>query len=65
MAPIMFEAIMFLKYNRRLWGLPDIVETNKRRKGKRGRTTDRVNIRKEIEANLADVEEWKGQLGCC
>ena len=24
MAPIMFEAIMFLKYNKRLWGLVDI-----------------------------------------
>ena len=57
MAPIIFEAIIFLKYNRRLWDLADIVEANKRRKGERGRTTDRVNIRKEIEANLDVVEE--------
>ena len=56
---------MFLKYNRRLWDLSDIVEANKRHKGERGRTTDRVNILKEIEAKLADVEEWEGQLGCC
>jgi len=57
MAPIIFEAIMFLKYNRRLWDLADIVEANKRRKGERGCTTHCVNIRKEIEANLDAVEE--------
>ena len=57
MAPLIFEAIMFLKYNRRLWDLADIVEANKRRKGERGCTTYCVNIRKEIEANLDTVEE--------
>ena len=57
MAPIIFEAIMFIKYNRRLWDLADIVEANKRRKGERGRTTHCVNLRKAIEANLDAVEE--------
>ena len=56
-ALLIFEAIMFLKYNRRLWGLADIVEANKRRKGERGRTTHCVNLRKAIEANLDAVEE--------
>jgi hypothetical protein len=62
MAPILFEAIMFLKYNRRLWGLAEVVEANKRRKGQRAPTTFRNNIRKQIEARLEDVEEWEATV---
>ena len=34
MSPHVFEIIMYLKYNRDLWDLVDVVEANKRRKNK-------------------------------
>jgi hypothetical protein len=32
MSPLVFELIMYLKYNSRLWGLVDVIEANKLRK---------------------------------
>ncbi len=32
MSPLVFELIMYLKYNSNLWGLVDVIEANKRRK---------------------------------
>ena len=32
MSPLVFELIMYLKYNSRLWGLVDVIEANKRKK---------------------------------
>ena len=57
MAPIIFEAIMFPRYNRHLWGLDKIIEATKRLKGQRACTTHHVNLRKELEANVDDFEE--------
>ena len=62
MSPFLFELIMYLKYNKDLWGLMDVVEANKRRKGqsasakaKKEAHRHRVGmIRSEIEAWDAD-----------
>ena len=32
MSPLIFELIMYLKYNSHLWGITDVMEANKRRK---------------------------------
>ena len=32
MQPLMFEMIMYLKFNKQLWGLDEVVEANLRRK---------------------------------
>ena len=59
MAPIIFEAIMFLKYNRRLWGLAEVVEVNKRRRGHCPRIATRVATRERVVADLAAVNAWE------
>ena len=51
MSPIVFEAIMYLKYNRRLWNLTNVVEANKRRKKQ---SLDRADNRKERRARVAE-----------
>ena len=60
MSPIVFEAIMYLKYNRRLWDLSDVVEANKRRKKQ---SKDRANNGKECRARVAQklggINDWE------
>ena len=59
MSPIVFEVIMFLKYNRRLWGLSEVVAANKRRQGKRPNTKSHQATRAAIEQSLNEVAEWE------
>ena len=53
MSPIVFEAIMYLKYNVRLWSLQDVVEANKRRKKKL-----RGERREKAQQKSAEIAEW-------
>ena len=46
-SPLIFECIMYLNYNRDLWGLEDMVEANRRRK----------SISKKIRAKLVADQE--------
>ena len=54
-----FELIMYLKYNSRLWGLADLVEANKRRKQESVVSKNRLSIQKErLEKMKAEVFLW-------
>ena len=59
-SPFLFECIMYLKYNRDLWGLEDVVDANKRRKSisKAARAkiaADQVRI----DFRLAEIATWE------
>ena len=59
MSPLVFELIMYLKYNSRLWGLADLVEANKRRKQESVVSKNRLSIQKErLEKMKAEVFLW-------
>ncbi len=54
-----FELIMYLKYNSRLWGLADLVEANKGRKQESVVSKNRLSIQKErLEKMKAEVFLW-------
>ena len=59
-SPLLFECIMYLKYNRDLWGLEDVVEANKHRKSiskaaHAKLTADQVRI----NFRLAEITTWE------
>ncbi len=57
MSPLLFECIMYLKYNRDLWNLDDIVEANKRRKNE-SQAAKQAQIRARVADKRAEVEKW-------
>ena len=62
-SPVIFEMIMLLKYNKRLWGLAEVVEANKRRQGKRAMTESRKATRAAIEKSLNKIAAWEATVG--
>ncbi len=59
MSPLVFEIIMYLKYNSCLWGLADLVEANKRRKQESVVSKNRLSLQKErLEKMKAEVFLW-------
>lgn len=63
LSPLVFELIMYLKYNARLWDLSDVVSANKARKN------DTPAKKKRLEAHLerlnkmrAEVADWNRQI---
>mmetsp|Transcript_32162 Transcript_32162/g.68480 ORF Transcript_32162/g.68480 Transcript_32162/m.68480 type:complete len:99 (-) Transcript_32162:33-329(-) len=64
MSPLLFEMIMYLKYNRDLWGLVDVVEANKRRKGESTSAKARKEAHRErVVATRADIESYDNDQG--
>ena len=61
MDPLIFEAIMYLKMNKRLWGKAEVVEANKRRK-KAAKENNR-NLHIKLQDKLRAVQEWAGTEG--
>ena len=61
MDPLIFEAIMYLKMNKRLWGKAEVVEANKRRK-KAAKQNNR-NLHIKLQEKLRAVQEWAGTEG--
>ena len=60
MSPLVFECIMYLKYNRDLWGPADVVEANKRRKNKSKAAVARQQAHKErVREDMSAVAEWE------
>ena len=57
MSPLVFEAIMYLKMNKRLWGKAQVVEANKRRK--QAIKTRNQNLKWEARKTLASISEWE------
>ena len=61
MQSIMFEMIMYLKFNKRLWGLEEVVEANLRRKNNSRAAKARADVfaqRKMVNERRAAMEEW-------
>ena len=59
MSPLLFEMIMYFKYNKDLWSLADVVEANKRRKNE----STSKKARKEAHCHrvaraTAEIEAW-------
>ena len=56
MGPLVFESIMYLKYNTYLWALADVVEVNKRCKNDSRVATD---ISRKIDVQRAEIDTWE------
>ena len=61
---VMVNDIMFLKWNKRLWELPEVVEANKRRKNSSEAINKSKTIRKahcaRVQARQREILEWDG-----
>merc|ERR1719491_1217114 len=61
LSPVMFDDIMCLKWNKRLWGLADVVEANKRRKNSSKATRKRLKAHRSlVQARKKEIIEWDG-----
>jgi len=59
MSPLIFELIMYLKANRRLWNLDDVVEANKRRKNNSAAVKKRLkDHRQRVTAKKSSIADW-------
>lgn len=59
LSPLVFELIMYLKYNLRLWSLSDVIEANKRRKNVSPAAKKRDAAHKERLNNMkSDMTNW-------
>ena len=66
LSPLIFQRIMFLKYNERFWGLADVVEANQRRlnkldaaKGRRAALLERIKL---VKDSLAEWDDFHAGL---
>lgn len=59
MSPVVFELIMYLKYNNRLWTKADVVEANRRRQNESPAAKNRLAVQKErLQGMKAEVIGW-------
>jgi hypothetical protein len=59
MSPLIFELIMYLKYNSCLWGIAGVVEANKRRKSESVAAQFCLSIQKErLDKKKAELYLW-------
>ncbi len=59
LSPLVFELIMYLKYNSRLWSLSDVIEANKRRKNESPAAKKRLAAQTErLNNRRAEVTTW-------
>ena len=59
LSPLVFELIMYLKYNSRLWSLSDVIEANKRRKNESPAAKKRLAAQTErLNNRRAQVLDW-------
>ena len=56
LSPLVFEAIMYCKYNERLWNMSDVIEANKRRK-KNVRDAG-VEQRRKAQGKIDEIRAW-------
>ena len=57
MDPLIFEAIMYLKMNRRLWGRAEVVEANRRRK--KAIAAQNRNLKEQHQHKIRDILAWE------
>jgi hypothetical protein len=59
-SPLLFECIMYLKYNRDLWGLKDVVEANKRRKNNSKSARAKLAADQErVDLQRSEIATWE------
>ena len=59
-SPLIFECIVYLKYNQDLWGLEDEVEANKRRKSvSKAAHAKLAADQVRIDFRLAEIATWE------
>ena len=61
LSPLIFECIMYLKYNHDMWDLADVVEANKRRKNETSEA--RRALREKVAARAREVAAWDAVFG--
>lgn len=57
MSPLIFEAIVYLKMNKRLWGKAQVVKAIKRRK--QAIKPRNHNLKEDAKKTLASISEWE------
>ena len=64
MCPMLFEIIMYLKYNARLWGLDDVIEANARRERKTDAAKKKAALQNERREKMMEEikETWCGEM---
>ena len=61
MSPLVFELIIYLKYNARLWTIDDVIEANRRRKNESPAAKKRLTLQKErLQQLSAELNDWSG-----
>jgi hypothetical protein len=61
LSPLVFELIMNLKYNARLWTIDDVIEANRRRKNESPAAKKRLALQKEqLQKLTAELNDWSG-----
>ena len=63
LSPLIFELIVYLKFNSRLWGLEEIVEANKNRKDSTKASEARRNQEKRVNEKKAEIKQWEDTIG--
>ena len=61
MQPLMFEMIMYLKFNKRFWNLQEVVEANLRRKNDSRAAQARTKVmeqREMVRERRVALDEW-------
>ena len=63
MSPLIFEILMYLKYNYCLWDISDVVEANKRRKNSSGAANKRCAVQNErLKKMKSEVNDWDKEM---
>jgi hypothetical protein len=63
LSPLVFEMIMYLKYNTRLWTISDVIEANRRRMNNSPAAKNRQAIETErLERMRDDVVGWNADV---
>lgn len=63
MSPLLLECILYLKYNRDLWGLEDVVEANHRRKNEsKAKAANDPKLKAKYTKMRNAIEAWNGVI---
>lgn len=64
LSPLVFELIMYLKYNSRLWDLADVVNANKRRRNDSRAAIKRIAVQNErLVKWKKEISDWDKEVG--
>jgi hypothetical protein len=63
LSPLVFELIMYLKYNSRLWGLAEVVKANKNRKDLTQAGVARCAMQNKVDEMKNEMNNWDKTIG--